>query len=686
MVRSEQDALGQHIEYDYDDLARLAERRQYDRNGVLLETSQWKYDRIHSSVPVGYEANIVGRLRRASSTAGTNTDFSYDSMGRVTRRSDCVAGDCVSLKFSWNLLGDVGSVTYPDDAGAVSPTSETVTYQYDNAGRVKSIVPYITQIEYEADDKIHSIQFNQGVVQTMVYDDNRRWMKTMEVDGPQGGGTVGLTGQIAKWTYDYYPDGRLKGELRRGLVNSQRAFNYDPSGRLLEVIGASPEGYDYDRAGNILRYNTDTYVYADPSHPNGVTKAGNMIVTYDANGQINSRGGTPIAWDSLGRMSQVGAGASALTYLYSSDGALARRQAAGGDTAIYFNSYVERLPYGLLALNYLLGEAIVARRDPFGVQFFHHDRLGSVTEMTQDNGIAAELYQYDAWGGSTATMGRDNEFRFATGRQDSDTGLIKLGVRSLDPGLGRFISPDSKIARSERQLDLNPYVYAQDDPVNSTDITGMQVDEEHQDELNAELVTISDTPRSIEEEKETSITNPTSSNSQEPPAVPMKSEVPIDPTDAVQAVIDQRLGEILGKMNADKAAQAAIDERAGDILRRMNAERETEKLAEAEKVALDRMLNRQIYGEGTFTKFSWDYDMEKAKELLNDPDRMEALEDYGAKSLWNAFHITVGTYELNYGHVPFLRSAGGATAGHGIVEQLELWNQVKPAATDSGTR
>jgi hypothetical protein len=27
-----------------------------------------------------------------------------------------------------------------------------------------------------------------------------------------------------------------------------------------------------------------------------------------------------------------------------------------------------------------------ARRDPFGVQYFHHDRLGSVTEMTQDNG------------------------------------------------------------------------------------------------------------------------------------------------------------------------------------------------------------------------------------------------------------------------------------------------------------
>ena len=160
---------------------------------------------------------MEGRLRRTSSTAGTSTDFFYDNMGRVSLRSDCVAGDCVSLKFSWNLLGDIGSVTYPDDAGAVSISSETVTYGYDDAGRVKSIDPYITLIDYEPDDKIHSIHFNQGVVQTMLYDDKRRWMKSMEVGGPQGGGAVGLLGKIAQWTYNYYADGRPQVRFARGF-------------------------------------------------------------------------------------------------------------------------------------------------------------------------------------------------------------------------------------------------------------------------------------------------------------------------------------------------------------------------------------------------------------------------------------------------------------------------------------
>ena len=59
--------------------------------------------------------------------------------------------------------------------------------------------------------------------------------------------------------------------------------------------------------------------------------------------------------------------------------------------------------------------------------------------------------------------------------------------------------------------------------------------------------------------------------------------------DAVQAVVDTRLGELL-KTSSEKATQAAIDERAGEILRRMNAERETERLTETIKTALDRIL------------------------------------------------------------------------------------------------
>jgi RHS repeat-associated protein len=345
----------------------------------------------------------------------------------------------------------------------------------------------VTRIDYEPDDKVHAIHFNQGVVQTMTYDPNRRWMTAMEVDGPQGGAQVGLAGQISKWTYDYYPDARLKSELREGLTFYQRTFDYDPAGRILAMNPT--DGYDYDLAGNIIRHNNDTYVYSDSAHPDGVTQAGNTMIAYDPDGQMISHNASAITWDPLGRMTQVGADSSAVNYLFASDGSLARRQ-AGGDTAVYFNPYVERLPGGDLALNYLLDGSIVARREPpFGPYYFHHDRLGSITEMTQDNGLAAELYRYDGWGRSTTTQGQINEFRFAGGREDSSTGLVRMGVRSLDPVLGRFISPDPLIGRPTRLLDLNPYVYAQDDPINLTDPTGLQ-SQNQDDSLSADLASV----------------------------------------------------------------------------------------------------------------------------------------------------------------------------------------------------
>jgi RHS repeat-associated protein len=556
LVRSEQDALGQHIEYDYDDLARLTERRQYDSHGTLLETSQWEYGRARpspiSSVSGAHvivtppvlgppshlpplEPNLVGRLRRVSSSAGTSTDFSYDTMGRVSGQRDCVAGDCVSVSFGWNHLGRIASVRYPDDTGAASASSQTVTYSYDAAARVHSVSPYIARIDYDPDDKIRGIHFNQGVVQSMVYDDNRRWMKSMEVDGPQGGGTVGLSGQIASWTYEYFPDGRLKNELRRGLVNSQRFFTYDPAGRVLGVNYT--DGYDYDLAGNILHHNGDAYLYADSDHPNAVTQAGSSSLTYDADGQIIMRNGSTLTWDPLGRLLQEGTGAAAVRYLYSSNGALARRQ-SGSDTAVYFNSYVERQTDGELALNYLLDGTIFARQErPFGTWYFHHDRLGSVTEITADNGVAGELYSYGLWGTSTPALGRTNEFRFAGGRQDAGTGLLRLAVRSLDPALGRFISPDPLIAQPHGQWDLNPYVYAHDDPLNSTDPSGMQPagDDANATRLSADWAPIDWAGQTIDYVKE-NLTNPKFIVSPLSPVVG-RSDVAKDPLDALFLVM-----------------------------------------------------------------------------------------------------------------------------------------------------
>jgi len=61
-----------------------------------------------------------------------------------------------------------------------------------------------------------------------------------------------------------------------------------------------------------------------------------------------------------------------------------------------------------------------------------------------------------------------NIFRYIGGVWDSQAGLYKLGERYYDPGAGRFTQVDPKVACTG-----TAYAYAHDDPVNSTDPSGM---------------------------------------------------------------------------------------------------------------------------------------------------------------------------------------------------------------------
>ncbi|MFH1263439.1 MAG: RHS repeat-associated core domain-containing protein [Pseudomonadota bacterium] len=58
-------------------------------------------------------------------------------------------------------------------------------------------------------------------------------------------------------------------------------------------------------------------------------------------------------------------------------------------------------------------------------------------------------------------------------RRDSSTDLLYLHARYYDPALGRFISPDP-ITPGKEIVKLNHYAYSDDDPINKTDVTGMQ--------------------------------------------------------------------------------------------------------------------------------------------------------------------------------------------------------------------
>ena len=127
--------------------------------------------------------------------------------------------------------------------------------------------------------------------------------------------------------------------------------------------------------------------------------------------------------------------------------------------------------------------------------YYHHDGLGSVTELTDADGALAQAYEYDAWGNATIydpDSAIANPYLY-TGREwDADIGLYYYRARHYAPQLGRFIQPDpignvqwpssnrhTRGLRKARPRDGEPnlYLYARDNPITFVDPFGLYISE-----------------------------------------------------------------------------------------------------------------------------------------------------------------------------------------------------------------
>ena len=101
--------------------------------------------------------------------------------------------------------------------------------------------------------------------------------------------------------------------------------------------------------------------------------------------------------------------------------------------------------------------------------YLHHDQAGSTRLITGSTGKTEATFTYGPYGeltGSTGTattpLGYDGQYT------SSDTGLIYLRNRVYDPKTAQFLSIDPL-----EMVTRAPYTYAEDNPVNHDDPTGL---------------------------------------------------------------------------------------------------------------------------------------------------------------------------------------------------------------------
>ncbi|OOG39663.1 RHS repeat domain-containing protein, partial [Polaromonas sp. A23] len=119
---------------------------------------------------------------------------------------------------------------------------------------------------------------------------------------------------------------------------------------------------------------------------------------------------------------------------------------------------------------------------PTATNYFHHDHLGSMVAVSDENGAVIERMAFDPWGKRRFVNGTpdvlDSIVGFNTDRGYTmhehldEMGVIHMNGRIYDPLIGRFMSADPFIQDPSNLQSYNRYTYVSNNPLALTDPSG----------------------------------------------------------------------------------------------------------------------------------------------------------------------------------------------------------------------
>ncbi len=484
---------------------------QYDTKGNLIE--------VTPPAPLGkttYTYDALGRVETSVDGRGVTSVFTYDNRDRITE----VSSSTTTVTYVYDGDGNLSQRT--DDGGlikyAFDPLSrETVRTLQDGSQTELTYTPAgnvdtykdpagLTDYTYDAANRLTALKDPAGKTTTYAYNNNDKRTKTTYPGGTVQDVTLDKSGRPTlikatspkgtltntSYTYSYVAgtatkDGSKIRTSTDGIMGLTKTYTYDSAGRFSyseekkgTTLAASYQ-YCYDAAGNLTSQGSAK------GCPSGIA------LTYNDASQLISRAGSTAGWgyDKAGNETDGASGVERARTggIWSDHSQQTSVTVAGKKYSGLYGStdQSERLFYGDTTLhNGPLG--LSGKTDPTGDMGFNReasgtlnsmttagksyyyltDALGSVLALADETGAKANEYRYSPRGvDGVFTEKVPQPYRFAGGYQDP-TGLYHYGARYYDPRIGRFTSPDPS------GQEKNPYLYAEGDPVNRIDPSGLK--------------------------------------------------------------------------------------------------------------------------------------------------------------------------------------------------------------------
>ena len=117
---------------------------------------------------------------------------------------------------------------------------------------------------------------------------------------------------------------------------------------------------------------------------------------------------------------------------------------------------------------------------------------GDVTQIRDENCALIASYVYDAWGkvlsiteNTAYNIGATNAIRYRGYYYDTESSLYYLNARYYDPQIKRFLNPDAILGANGGVIGYNMYAYCNNDPVDCTDSTGLELRNQFEDYIRS---------------------------------------------------------------------------------------------------------------------------------------------------------------------------------------------------------
>ena len=493
------DALGQLVQEE--NASGQVKTISYDVGGRVVArfeegaTTTWTYDGGASGPGVGQVVAIAG-TQGGDSYSKT---FQYDGVGRLSTSTTTINGDSYSISRSYDSASRLDRLTYP--------SGFFVDHIYNSFGYLRSVAGPSGEVYWRGDAQDESGQFTEfvlgnGLVVRRAFDQQTGALVSVKT-GPGGSAAI----QDLEYSVDALGNVTRRADL---LQLQEELFDYDGLNRLTsaEVVGLAPLEVSYDAAGNILsKSDAGAYTYGGGgAGPHAVTSVqggplagsfayddrGNQTTRFDSSGALVAS----LTYTAFNKPSIISAVAPSLhetSFVYDENRKLLiRRDTSGGaakERRLLGELYESVLAGGVVEeeRHYVRGAdgtvALVAVDVPSGAETTRYpleDHLGSIDKLTDESGAIVEALSFDPfgrrrnadWTPAVAPVTSEFPKGFGAHEQLDELGLIYMGARVYDPGLGRFVSPDPLVDRPDSTQGLNRYAYVENNPVTFTDPSG----------------------------------------------------------------------------------------------------------------------------------------------------------------------------------------------------------------------